>query len=293
MTLFAASRARRPRNPGGGSPVATATSPGRRRGSTRPVTPRRRQAPSAVARGEASARRPLWGAAPVESDLIVGYQRDRYHRVAGAASVGDLLVDANMSLVRRAARSARARALGHDDVQQAATLGLLIALRKFRPTGGAPFAAYAHHWIRKEVQRAVASGGHPLTIPANDGSALRAIAAAAAERPRASDLELAAELDLPEAKVKALRVVVDTTTHDRILEPVTDDPTEDVARRLGVTTALQVLDPTVREVVRLRYGFDGAEPRTHRQIARTLSISDFTVRRRLQRAHEQLARHLV
>lgn len=230
--------------------------------------------------------------APVEADLIVGYQHDRYHRLSSATGLCDLLVEANLSLITRAVRGTRSRALAPDDVRQAATLGLLTALAKFRSTSGAPFAAYAHHWIRKEIQRALGAGEHSIAIPANAGSLLRVVAAAATEQPGATDHQLAATVHLPEAKVGALRTVIATTSHDRIPELSADDPTEDIARRLGVHSALDVLDPTSRKIVLLRYGFDGAEQRSHRQIAQALSISDFTVRRRLQQAHERLAHYL-
>jgi RNA polymerase sigma-B factor len=227
-----------------------------------------------------------------EAELITQFQRARYFDLPEAAEMADFLVRSNASLVRRAVRRERTRRVDVAELEQAATVGLLVALRRFRPVAGAPFAAYAHHWMRKELQRCVAAAGFGLAVPANRAGLLRGAAAQLSEKPGLEDAGLASAMHVSTATAAGLRTVLEVHSLAAGQEASVPDTVDGVVNRAGVDAALQRLDPMTRAIVRMRYGFDGAGSRSHRQIARLLGISDFTVRHRLRKAHDVLRRLL-
>jgi hypothetical protein len=56
--------------------------------------------------------------------------------------------------------------LDRADLYQAGLLRLLVAATRFDPGRSVPFAAYAHVWLRKEIQRAIARQEFPAVLPA-------------------------------------------------------------------------------------------------------------------------------
>lgn len=79
------------------------------------------------------------------------------------------LFDRNTSLAYWAARRLErryvdVRRLGRDDADQAALLGLLLAVRRFDPSRGVRFSTYAIHGCRQCVLRA-AVHAWPVTLP--------------------------------------------------------------------------------------------------------------------------------
>lgn len=229
-----------------------------------------------------------------ESSLIEQWQSTQQQGDAPplTSELVEFLIEANMSLLVRTTWR-RARRLHRDDLEQAARVGLLEALRRFRTGRGAPFGPYAITWIRKEQQRTVASGDHAIAVPAHRLGDLAAVRHAT-QSPAQTDAEIAAALDLSPQSVAGLRQVLAVTasTHlaDRPHEP---DLTADAELRLTIEAALSKLPARTAEIVRLRYGLHDGEPRALRKIAANLGVSDHTVRSELARAHRHLTRHLA
>lgn len=232
-----------------------------------------------------------------EADLVLGLQRARYDGNAAAIdAAASLLLRANTTLIRRGVPRRRSNPrLDAGELEQAATVGLLVAAARFRLVEGASFPAYAHHWIRKEVQRAIATGGHAITVPANQTGLVRVAAAKLTDNPHLGDAQLGSELGTSSTVARGLRTAVTTAPLQPLEAPVgeTNDHLGDrIVDQLGVSTAIASLDDGLREVVVLRHGFDGRPPRSHREIGRLLGVSDFTVRARLHKAHQLLRRLL-
>ena len=228
-----------------------------------------------------------------EGALIGEWQRRRRVGDPSAGELAQFLIEANRSLLARTWRR-RARRLDRSDLDQAAHLGLLTALERFRPGRGVPFGPYALTWIRKEKQRTVAAGDFPIAVPSHRLADLdRAGRSDAVHRAR-TDAQLAAELQISRATAAGLRTVVTMRPPDAVSEPI--DPADEIAQaelRIAVAEALTHLTPREVRVVELRYGLRDGRLRTLRQVAAELGVSDFTVRADLARAHERLARRLA
>lgn len=231
--------------------------------------------------------------ARAEGVLIAQWQRAHRCSDPRAPDLVTFLLEANASLLQRTARH-RARRLESDDIAQAARVGLLTALARFRPGGGAPFGPYAIHWIRKEVQRTVAAGDYPIAVPAHRLGDLALIRRAGQANPEQADGQVTVDLHMSEETATGLRAVLTVVPADQAPEPVEETSTIDrIEWQLAITRALGELPPRAACAVRLRYGLHDGHPKTLRQIAAQLGISDYTVRSDLARAHQQLSRHLA
>ena len=227
-----------------------------------------------------------------EGALIAQWQRARRRLDPRAPELAAFLLEANASLLQRTARH-RARRLEPDDIAQSARVGLLTALSRFRPDRGVPFGPYAIHWIRKEVQRTVAAGDHQIAVPAHRLGDL-AVIRRSDQADAGADLRRTVERHLSRATSDGLRTVLAVVPAGRATEAVEDASTIDLIEwQLAITRALGELPPRAAAAVRLRHGLGDGQPKTLRQIAGRLGISDHTVRSDLARAHQQLARLLA
>ncbi|HEX3792396.1 MAG TPA: sigma-70 family RNA polymerase sigma factor [Pseudonocardiaceae bacterium] len=183
------------------------------------------------------------------------------------------------------------------DLHQAGILGLLIAATHFDPDRAVPFGAYAHNWVRKEIQRAIAQQEWPTVVPADligRTAALRETLSRTAGR-----LDLAAAaLGISPTTVAALHRQLDlvSTEDDEDLPapgyafPAAHQPAEAADFVTSARAALARMDPRQADALILRYGLDGGPERSYRRIGRHLSVSDHTARALVERAQAQLRR---
>jgi RNA polymerase nonessential primary-like sigma factor len=202
------------------------------------------------------------------------------------------------------------------DLIEEGNLGLLHAVRKFRPDRGTRFATYATWWIRQAVVRALANQARTIRLPVHVQLLLsqysRAHAALSQELGRPPTVtEVAARLGRPVEQVEdleALRqqrpVSLDAPagpagTGD--LQDVIEDPSAPPASRVLETLraredlagVLEDLPDTERTVVTLRFGFKGNEPQTLESIGRRLGVTRERVRQIEATALRRLGRLLA
>jgi RNA polymerase primary sigma factor len=196
------------------------------------------------------------------------------------------------------------------DLVQEGMLGLIRAVEKFDWRKGFKFSTYGTLWIRQAIQRGLENSGRTIRLPVHIGQRARKIARAerdlTAMLERApTDEEIAAYVELP------LDEVLDIRKADQRLasldSPVGEDgetalgdllpsdratPDEEVVAGASgevVKRALRQLPEGEREVVRLRFGVDGADPTPLRETGRRLGISPERVRQLEEDALERLA----
>jgi RNA polymerase sigma factor (sigma-70 family) len=211
----------------------------------------------------------------------------------------DRLVAEHSYLVVSEVARYRTWRLDRTDLHQAGLLGLLVAAARFNPDRAVPFAGYAHSWVRKEIQRAIARQEFPTVVPAELIG--RTVALRRALDENADRLALAAAaLGLSPATAQALHRQLDVPTamdEDELPAPgypLADPEHTAVAADFATAAraALARIPAQQADALVLRYGLDGTHERSYREVGRQLSVSGHTARALVERAQAQLRRLL-
>lgn len=206
----------------------------------------------------------------------------------------DELVRLNLDLADAIAHRYVQRGIDRDDLIQVARLGLVMALRRYRPGSGPGFAAFAAPTIAGEIKRHFRDHGW-MVRPPRRIQELRAQAQIARTRLEqglgrpATAADLAAELGVPATEVAetaaaesgfrpwSLEAPVGsaeaTSLGDTLAQE--DADLERLPEVLALRSAVAELSPKHRQVLRLRF----TEGLTQSQIGRRLGVSQMQVSR--------------
>lgn len=218
----------------------------------------------------------------------------------GDARARDRMVRANLRLVVNIARGYTGKGLGLQDLIEEGNLGLLRAVEGFDPSMGTRFSTYASYWIKQSIKRSLINSAKTIRIPAYMVELLskwrRATSRLSDELGRSpTPEEVARVLGVPRRKLpiikKAIQIYNAAPQTDQVDsgwsmgELVMDERArtpEDEMLEVDVMSSIMAtmhqLDERETTVLRMRFGLDGMEPHTLKEIGEKLGLTRERVR---------------
>jgi RNA polymerase sigma-B factor len=203
-------------------------------------------------------------------------------------------VQRHLPLVRSLARRYTGSGEPLEDLVQVGSLGLVAAARRFDPSRGVPFPAFAAATVEGELRRHLRDRVATIRVPRREqqrAAALRRTAASIAQRlgrePSLAETAAAAGVGVEEAQA-ALdgAAVVPLSDAAAYASPVAEDAIAACEDRAVVRDLVECLAPRQRRVVELRFGSDLSQA----EIAERLGMSQSQASRELAAALARLRR---
>ena len=212
----------------------------------------------------------------------------------------DHLVRSNLRLVVSIAKRFATGRMSLGDLIEEGNLGLIRAVDSFDPSVGVRFSTYAAWWIKQTIKRSLLLDSGPISVPTYMVELVNQYRHVVVELQKKlgdtpSMVQIAEEMKVPVKKITAIKEIADAVNTSLDAEsPQTNqsfqETTPQVSNHLPedelasseelkkVVLMLDKIDARQAEVLKLRFGINGKEPLTLKQIGVKLNLTRERVR---------------
>jgi len=217
----------------------------------------------------------------------------------GDEKAKESLINANLRLVVKIAKNYTNLESSLIDLIQEGNLGLIRAAEKFDYNMGCRFSTYASYWIKHYITRFIAKRSRTIRVPIRKGDLFKKIKRAQDELTNElgkepSYRDIADMLGIDERSVSDILEVFQPTvsleyplnddefnlyevvSDEKFLSPDTSISRRDLKKELK--SAMESLMENERLILTKRFGLDGSEPVTLKDVGNEFGISAETVR---------------
>jgi RNA polymerase primary sigma factor len=222
------------------------------------------------------------------------------------------LVEANLRFVVSYAKRYRGCGLSFLDLINEGNIGLIEAAKRFDPEKKVKFITYAVWWVRQAIIHALSDQSGAFRLPQKQANLLYRIGKAQARlrtelKRTPSTEEIAKRMEVSVKEVtNLLQVSDDNISLSALIDEEHDFHLADKLEQSTIPSAdlvllknslkgllggsLNELDAKEEKVIRLRFGLDGAEPKTLKEIGEMMSLSRERIRQIEAQALDKLKR---